>query len=64
MVISNWQRQLNATTRYINSDSFNLDDTIEKDNEEMCEEWMYLAKLITPEKEKSDASVDFAYIDS
>ena len=25
---------------------------------------MYLAKLIAPKKEKSDASVDFSYIDS
>ena len=30
----------------------------------MCEEWVYLAKLIAPKKEKSDAFEDFAYIDS
>ena len=55
---------MNATTKYINSNSFNLDDTTENHNEEMCEEWMYLAKLIAPKKEKSDTAVDFAYIDS
>lgn len=27
----------------------NLDDAIEKDNEEICEEWMYLTKLVEPE---------------
>ena len=38
LVIRNWQLQLTETTKYIDSDTLNLDDAIEKDNEEICEE--------------------------
>lgn len=49
LVVPNWQLQLTETTKYIDSDTLNLDDAIEKDNEEICEEWMYLTKLVEPE---------------
>ena len=51
LVIPNWQLQLNETAKYIDSDSFNVDDAIGRDNEEICEEQMYLTKLVEFEKE-------------
>ena len=51
LVIPSWQLQLNETAKYIDSGSFNVDDAIGRDNEEICEEQMYLTKLVELEKE-------------
>lgn len=62
--IPNWQWHLNETTKYIDIGSFNINSATEKDNEEICEEWMCLTKLVELEKENSSNSVDSAYNDN
>ena len=62
--IQNWQRQLNAATRYIQSDNIELNENLEIDDEEICEEWMYLAKLVAPQKNTVPDENDENYIDS
>ena len=44
--VSNWQRQLDAATKYIDLDNGNLEYHFPDKGDEACEEWMYLAKTM------------------
>lgn len=51
VVVSNWQRRLDAATKYTDLDNENLEDHFPR-GDEACKEWMYLARMVAPNSKK------------
>ena len=51
--VSNWQRQLDATTKNINLENGISEYNFPEEGDEACNEWMYLARIVALKSEKN-----------